>query len=593
MVAEPVGPVLSDMTIDDVDHPRGSAVPSDEAVPGRVAVSPGAAATESGTAAALIRDASTALAEAVHGLAVPVKDVSSLPRAQQVGLLRQLLESRDVLSSLITQVGAAVDASGAWRLDRLGARDYTDWLARISRSGTSAARAERAKQSVMTALPAFKEASATPGSGVTSAHVGAMARVMDKAQPETRKRLVESAADLLVQAQVTDAATFAKQLRATTAAWEADAADATFEEARDARFLRLWPSKGAMRIEGLLDPVAGKSVRVALEALTPTPSVGDERTPDQRRADTFADLAARTLSFGQRKGSQLRPTVSVLMREETLAAARARQRIAHDAANPETDDLRDRVTLRRSSEALRRAGLDREPPLAELENRTTLAPAALEVLLCDAFVRRVVLDPAGQPLDVGLAERTFSGPLRAAILTRDRHCQWPGCTLRATWAEIHHIQWWSDDGPTSLENGITVCSFHHHLVHRDLVQITPVPGGFVFRSHDGTRIGASTRLHDHLLTPSPTAGSPPGPDRDPHGSPGAASRHRSRRVERSADPCTVACTGGRVRTSPARGNDGRGRPPEIPGGERPPPDKPSTTTTSGDDDPTDDAVALP
>ena len=94
-----------------------------------------------------------------------------------------------------------------------------------------------------------------------------------------------------------------------------------------------------------------------------------------------------------------------------------------------------------SGSAFRHSGLPTEPPLAQLLDGTLIPFAALDVLACDALIQRVVLDAQGSPLDIGRTERTFTKDLRRAALARDRHCQWPGCQMRATWCEVHHIQY--------------------------------------------------------------------------------------------------------------------------------------------------------
>jgi hypothetical protein len=128
----------------------------------------------------------------------------------------------------------------------------------------------------------------------------------------------------------------------------------------------------------------------------------------------------------------------------------------------------------------------------------------LERLACDCHLTRIVLAAHAVPLDVGQTKRTYSAALRRAVLVRDRHCQWPGCTLRASWCEVHHRIWYADGGPTSLTNAVTLCVFHHHEVHRRHTRITPVADGLAFTRPDGTHLGTTKRNTNTLqLIPAP------------------------------------------------------------------------------------------
>jgi hypothetical protein len=51
-----------------------------------------------------------------------------------------------------------------------------------------------------------------------------------------------------------------------------------------------------------------------------------------------------------------------------------------------------------------------------------LSPEALRLLACDAAVVPIVMNGAGQPLDVGRARRTIPDGLRRAVAARDRGC---------------------------------------------------------------------------------------------------------------------------------------------------------------------------
>ena len=107
--------------------------------------------------------------------------------------------------------------------------------------------------------------------------------------------------------------------------------------------------------------------------------------------------------------------------------------------------------------------------------------SGLARLACDAQITRIVMDPSGQPLDVGRAQRTYTGPQRAAVIARDRTCRYPGCSAPPVLCEVHHIRWWKRGGETSVENGILLCEYHQHLVHRREITIErSADGGYNF-----------------------------------------------------------------------------------------------------------------
>jgi hypothetical protein len=176
-----------------------------------------------------------------------------------------------------------------------------------------------------------------------------------------------------------------------------------------------------------------------------------------------------------------------------------------DLAQPrDKDDLRG--TARRKAEALadacafvldhgehadlpdtggRKPHLNVLVPLEELERRARtamldfggqLTPATLRLLACDAAVIPIVMNGAGQPLDVGRATRTIPEGLRRAVTARDRGCAHPGCDRPPSWCEIHHILEWENFGPTRLDNLVMLCRVHHRLVHYS---------GWVVRIRDG------------------------------------------------------------------------------------------------------------
>ncbi|MCZ9881453.1 DUF222 domain-containing protein [Arthrobacter sp. B2a2-09] len=93
--------------------------------------------------------------------------------------------------------------------------------------------------------------------------------------------------------------------------------------------------------------------------------------------------------------------------------------------------------------------------------------ATLRKIGCDADIIPVVLGGEGQVLDIGRASRIFPAHIRKAITARDKGCAFPSCTMPAPWCEAHHITYWSRGGPSSVDNGVLLCSHHHHLIHKE------------------------------------------------------------------------------------------------------------------------------
>ena len=60
--------------------------------------------------------------------------------------------------------------------------------------------------------------------------------------------------------------------------------------------------------------------------------------------------------------------------------------------------------------------------ICELANGTVVAPAALVRWLESAWLERVVFDSPSRVLDVGVAQRLFTGATRRAVEVRDREC---------------------------------------------------------------------------------------------------------------------------------------------------------------------------
>ena len=158
--------------------------------------------------------------------------------------------------------------------------------------------------------------------------------------------------------------------------------------------------------------------------------VTDGYTIEQMGADAIVDLARHCLSCTQGPGPL-----------------------------PDTE-----IVVRISLESLR-TGLG-EAQIDGIEQPISAATARR--LAANARIIPMVLGGKGEVLDLGVGRRLFSHAQRLAFAERDDGCAWANCKRPPTHTEAHHIKWWrSQHGPTNLDNGILLCTLHHHRVHRD------------------------------------------------------------------------------------------------------------------------------
>jgi hypothetical protein len=107
-----------------------------------------------------------------------------------------------------------------------------------------------------------------------------------------------------------------------------------------------------------------------------------------------------------------------------------------------------------------------------------LTPAAIRRLACDADLIPVALGGKGEVLDVGRTHRLVTPALWRALVCRDQHCTFPGCTRPPVMCHAHHITHWADDGGTCLANLVLLCGHHHRTIHHTpwQVRLNPTDG---------------------------------------------------------------------------------------------------------------------
>jgi len=134
---------------------------------------------------------------------------------------------------------------------------------------------------------------------------------------------------------------------------------------------------------------------------------------------------------------------------------------------PRDHGSRARVVVTIDHESLRQevidAGLARD---GDLSSHDHLSPDTVRRLACDAEIIPAVLGADGQVLDVGRSQRLVTAAIFLALVIRDRHCSFPGCTRLPIACDAHHIVHWADGGPTSLDNMVLLCRLHHVMTHQ-------------------------------------------------------------------------------------------------------------------------------
>ena len=233
---------------------------------------------------------------------------------------------------------------------------------------------------------------------------------------------------------------------------------------------------GMWDLFGLLPAEHGDRLRTLLDVHDrPDPAgtpVGERRRPDQRLADALDTAVGVALDLGDNPEVRgvARPHVSVIVDVSTFEA-----------------DLSDPDDPSRPLPLDDHAWTELSP--AQTSWAGSLSPQAARRLCCDAGVSRILMVGESQVLDVGRLTRQWSPAQRRAIVARDRCCRGPGCQRPIAWTDIHHVQWWRHDGPTDLDNGLSLCRACHRLVH-DVgwhVELDPTSAAATWTSPDRRR----------------------------------------------------------------------------------------------------------
>ena len=246
--------------------------------------------------------------------------------------------------------------------------------------------------------------------------------------------------------------------------------------------------------------------RAGVSAETPAADVPATDAPAVRTSSDLADgLVAVAESFlaGKVAGADDAEVYQVVMHVGTdaLAEGPALAPAAQAGVSAETPAAPARVP-----------GDPADPARCHVEDGPAISISTAQMLGCTAALSWMTHGDGGAVLALGRCRRRPSSAIRRAARERDRcRCRFPGCESRRV--DLHHIQHWINGGRTDLENLISLCPYHHKLVHDRgyLIATPPGDGPFAFYRPDGTRLpscpplpepdGAIGRTHDADITP--------------------------------------------------------------------------------------------
>ena len=105
------------------------------------------------------------------------------------------------------------------------------------------------------------------------------------------------------------------------------------------------------------------------------------------------------------------------------------------------------------------------------------------------WVRRVVIDSAGNVIDYGRRRRLFTGAARDAVMLHSPRCTWSGCDTTSSYCNADHTIDWQHGGPTTTTNGGPLCPRHDRTKNRGYKLRRDPNGTWHTYRPDGTEIG--------------------------------------------------------------------------------------------------------
>lgn len=257
------------------------------------------------------------------------------------------------------------------------------------------------------------------------------------------------------------------------------------DELRAHRGLRIWEDRGGMiQLQGAFDPANGAPIKLAVEALVSAelhrardakPGFGSTADGGREASANDAECAGADRGAGAEQGAGADREGTASDSDGLFGEQRT---IAQMNADALADIARLSLGAKHAPAALRHATVvARIDAGALVDGRghgtidgidQPISAATVRELAMSAGISALLLGHRTEPLELGRAARLFTPAQKLALIERDGGCAWPACNRPPSHTQAHHIRWWKQHrGRTDLDNGIMLCSHHHHRVHDD------------------------------------------------------------------------------------------------------------------------------
>ncbi|MQA78347.1 MAG: DUF222 domain-containing protein [Streptosporangiales bacterium] len=290
------------------------------------------------------------------------------------------------------------------------------------------------------------------GGQVTYWHLRAL---VDETQPLTPAFALAVEARVLPKAPGQTLSEYRAAVRRAVAA--VDPAGAQERMAWRVRDRAAWVKPLGDGVSSLTAVMAGDVATAAwtrVDDLARTTTPGDDRTLDQRRADTVADLLLGTApGHHQAPAARVEVTISA---DTLLGGDEPGELHGHGPIPAPTA----RALASRQGSTWRRLVIDPHTGWLRACGEKTYRPGDWTTLLTDRI----------EPVPAAVPTRKPSAALDRYVKTRDVRCIFPGCRRRAKGCDLDHTTRWEHGGATSAKNLHPLCRRHHRWKDRDDVK---------------------------------------------------------------------------------------------------------------------------